>query len=76
MSDRPEVLYAERADYRDGDVTLVGAVRQEGVRIGVQALEPWYGAGVLIPPSHPAYRPALALVAALAQAQAEGGEAL
>lgn len=62
----PEVLYAERAEYRDGDVTLVGRVFEEGVRIGCQALEPWYGTGVLIPPTHRAYMPAQRLLAALA----------
>ena len=54
------------ADYRDGDVTLVVYKGPEGVRIGMQALEPWYGTGVLISVDHPAYPAALALQAALA----------
>lgn len=56
-----------RADFRDDDRTLVVYDDDtKGVRIGIQALEPWYGAGVLIPPDHPAYRAAQAFVAALA----------
>ena len=56
-------------DYRDGDVTLVAHKGDEGVRIGMQALEPWYATGVLIPVDHPAYPAALAFWAALAQAE-------
>lgn len=59
------------ADYRDGDVTLVVWKGDVGVRIGLQALEPWYGTGVLIPPDHPAYPAALAFQAALAAAERE-----
>lgn len=67
-----QILYAEAAEYRDPakEVTLVGRVFPDGVRIGCQALEPWYGTGVLIPPSHPAYLPAQRFLAALAQAGA------
>lgn len=66
-----QILYAEAAEYRDPEkeVTLVGRVFPDGVRIGCQALEPWYGTGVLIPSSHPAYLPAQRFLAALAQAR-------
>lgn len=62
---RAAVVYAQSAAYRDGNITLVGDVSGDGVRIGLRAAEPWYGAGVLIPPGHPAYRAAQAFLAAL-----------
>ncbi|MFB9991457.1 hypothetical protein ACFFLM_05670 [Deinococcus oregonensis] len=70
----PEVLFAERAEFRDAadQCTLVGQVMDEGVRIGFHTLEPVYAAGVLIPGHHPAYRAAQTLLAALAQEGAGG----
>lgn len=65
----PKTTYIEQAHYRcpEAEVALVGRVGADGVRIGCQALEPWYGAGVLIPQSHPAYAAAVAFLAALAE---------
>ena len=57
------------ADFRDGEVTLVTANDEQGLRIGLQALGPWYATGICIPPTHPAYHAALALHAALVSAQ-------
>jgi len=68
----PEVLFVERASYRDGDVALVGHVGNDGLRIGMHALEPWYATGVLLKPDHPAYRAGLAFLAALAGSEPPG----
>lgn len=66
----PQIVFAERATHRDGDTILIARVGDDGLRIGLQALEPWYGTGVLLTPDHPAYAAGLAFVAALAQAEA------
>lgn len=73
MIDQPQVVFSEVAHYRcpEGEATLRGRVAEDGVRIGVQFLEPMYGGGVLIPPGHPAYPAAVAFLAALTQAQVE-----
>lgn len=67
------VTFADHADYKDSEapITMVCSVRDEGVRIGMQSTEPWYGAGVLIPRTHPAYQAALNLTAVLAEAAAQ-----
>jgi hypothetical protein len=57
------------AHHRTGDVSLAIHSGLEGVRIGIQALEPFYATGVLIPPDHLAYEAARTLQTILAMVE-------